>query len=190
MARTDAQRVVLELIRNAGGSWDGKTKLSTAFYFAHLYYAGKEPGILTDWPIVRTPQGPGIHQVSTLLRGLVKNGYVTTERTQEGPYPEYRYRLTGKAAAEPPLPEDARAAIQAAATFVASKTAAELSQLTRERSRSWIEGKHGDTLDIYIDLIPEDEYEQEQQKLADLDRQLTAALLDQQIAGGLGVEQP
>ncbi|HEV3262192.1 MAG TPA: hypothetical protein VG013_35395 [Gemmataceae bacterium] len=190
MAKTDAQRVVLELIRNADGSWDGKTKLSTAFYLAHLYYAAKEPGILTDWPIVRTPQGPGIHQLSTLLQGLVKNGYLTTERTQEGPYPDYRYRLTEKAAAELPLPEDVRAAIQDAVTFVASKTAAELSQLTRERSRSWIDAKDGDLLDIYIDLIPDDEYEQEQEKLADLDRQLTTALLDQQIAGGLGVKQP
>src|SRR5438105_2010847 len=130
MARTDAQRVVLDLIRSAGGSWDGKTRLSSAFYLAHLYYAGKEPGILTDWPIARTPQGPGVHQLSTLLRGLVKNGYLTTERTLEGPYPEYRYRLTQKAEAEPALPEDARTAIQAAASFATSKTATELSQVT------------------------------------------------------------
>jgi len=188
MAREDAQRVVLDLIRTAGGSWDGKTRLSSAFYLAHLYYAAKEPGILTDWPIARTPQGPGIHHLSTLLRGLVRNGYLSAERTQEGPYPEYRYRVTQKAEAEAALPEDARTAIQAAATFATSKTAAELSQLTRERSRSWIEGKDGALLDIYIDLVPDDEYEQEQHKLAELDRQLTTALLDEQIAPGLGVK--
>jgi hypothetical protein len=59
MARIDAQRLVLELIRSAGGAWDGKARLFKAFYFAHLYYARSEPGILTDWPIVRTPRGPG-----------------------------------------------------------------------------------------------------------------------------------
>ncbi len=183
MARTNAQRVLLELIRNAGATWDGKTKLFKAFYFAHLYYAGKEPGLLTDWPIVRTPQGPGIHKSFPLLQGLVKNGYLIVEPIQEGPYPEYRYRLTEKAATEPPLTEDARAAIKAAADFVLPRTASELSQLTRERSRSWLEAKDGDLLDIYIDLIPDDEYEKGQEQLADLDQQITTALLDQQLAG-------
>jgi hypothetical protein len=178
MARTDAQRVVLELIRSAGGTWDGRAKLSKAFYFAHLYYAAAAPGILTAWPIVRTPQGPGIHNGSVLLQGLAKYGYVTVEKTREGPYPDWRYRLTAKANAEPPLPEDARAAVQAAADFVTLRTAAELSQMTHERSRSWREAKDGDLLDVYIDLIPDEEYEANQEQLTELDQQLTAALLD------------
>jgi len=183
MARTNAQRVILELIRHAGQTWDGKTKLFKAFYFAHLYYASKEPGLLTDWPIVRTPQGPGIDKSQPLLQGLVKNGYLTIESIQEGPYPEYRYCLSEKAAAEPPLAEDARAAIKAAADFVLPKTASELSQLTQERSRSWLQAKDGDLLDIYIDLIPEDDYEKGQAELAALDQQITSAILDQQLAG-------
>jgi hypothetical protein len=179
MAKTDAQRVVLELIRSAGGTWDGRAKLSKAFYFAHLYYAAAAPGILTDWPIVRTPQGPGIHNGSVLLQGLVKNGYLAVETTREGPYPDSRYRLTVKANAEPSLPEDARVAVQAATDFVTPRTAAELSQLTHERSRSWREAKDGDVLDVYIDLIPDEEYEANQEQFAELDQQLTAALLDQ-----------
>ncbi len=186
MARTDAQRVVLELIRDAGGLWDGKAKLSKAFYFAHLYYAAAAPGILTDWPIVRTPQGPGIHNGGVLLQGLVKNGYLTVETTQEGPYPDSRLRLTPKAADEPPLPDDVRAAVKSAADFVTPRTAAELSQLTHERSRSWREAKDGDVLDVYVDLIPDEEYEAGQEELAALDQQLTAALLDRQIAGAAG----
>lgn len=174
MARTDAQRVVLELIRSAGGAWDGRTRLSKAFYFAHLYYAAAAPGILTDWPIVRTPQGPGIHNGSVLVQGLVKNGYLSVETTREGPYPDSRYRLTAKAAVEPPLPDDARAAVKDAADFVTPRTAAELSQLTHERSRSWREARDGDLLDIYIDLIPDEEYAAGQEQLAELDQQLTA----------------
>lgn len=186
MARTDAQHVVLELIRTAGGTWDGKVKLSKAFYFAHLYYAPAAPGILTAWPIVRTPQGPGMQNGAVLLNGLVKNGYLTVQTIREGPYPDYRYQLTAKAAGESPLPDDARAAIQAAVDFVAPRTAAELSQLTNERSRSWREAKDGDVLDIYIDLIADDEYEAGAEQLAELDQQLTAALLDRQIAAAVG----
>lgn len=182
MARTNAQRVLLELIRGGGGTWDGKSRLFKAFYFAHLYYAGKEPGILTDWPIIRTPQGPGIQNSAPLLGGLVKNGFLTVEPIQEGPYPESRYKLTEKAIPEQPLPADALTAIQAAANFVLPKSASELSQLTRERSRAWLEAKDGDALDIYVDLIPDDEYEQGQEQVAALDRQITTALLDQQMA--------
>src|SRR5207248_1895373 len=87
MAKTEAQHVVLELIRSAGGTWDGKTRLAKAFYFAHLYYTRDEPGILTDWSIIRTPHGPGIHNSSVLLKGLVKNGFLTVEQIHEGPYP-------------------------------------------------------------------------------------------------------
>jgi hypothetical protein len=186
MASADAQRVILELIRNAGGAWDGRTKLSKAFYFAHLYYAAAAPGILTDWPIVRTPQGPGIHNSSVLFQGLVKNGLLMVETMREGPYPDSRYRLTGQAAAEPPLPDDARAAVKAAADFVLPQTAAELSQLTHERSRSWRTASDGAVLDIYIDLLADEEYEAGQEQLAELDHQLTAALLDQRIASAVG----
>src|SRR6266545_3869086 len=72
--------------KKSGRNWDGKTKLSRAFYFAHLYYARDEPGILTDWHIVRTPQDPGIHNQVVLLKGLVKNGFLTIEAIHEGPY--------------------------------------------------------------------------------------------------------
>jgi hypothetical protein len=190
MARTDAQRVVLELIRQTGGTWDGNNSLSRAFYFAHLYYARDEPGLLTAWPIVRTPQGPGIHNQVVLLKGLVKNGLLTSEVIHEGPYPDARYRLTDKAAVEPPLPEDVRAAIRAAIELVRQRTAADLAQLTQERSRSWRGGKDGDILDIYIDLIPDEEFEEAQAKLAELDRQVTAILLDEQVASAAGGKQP
>ena len=43
-----------------------------------------------------------------------------------------------------------------AVLFCKDKTASQLSQSTHEHSRSWIEGKDGDTLNI--DLILEEEY--------------------------------
>ena len=53
-----------ELIRqSAGDRIEGKTRLFKAFYFAHLFYARSAVDYLTDWPIVRMPQGPGIDPV-------------------------------------------------------------------------------------------------------------------------------
>ena len=176
MPRTKAQDVILEVLRNTDGEWTGKTKLFKAFYFAHLDYALEQPGLLTDWPIVRMPQGPGIDKSHLLFDGLVREGYLIVERVHEGPYPECRYRLTDKGREEKRPPEDARAAIKEATLFCLSRTAAELSQLTHERSRSWREGKDGEVLNIYIDTIPEEEYERRQAVIEQLDKQLAETL--------------
>ncbi len=175
MPRSKAHDVILEIIRNADGEWTGKTKLFKAFYFAHLYYANERPALLTDWPIARMPQGPGIDKSHKLFHELERDGYLVIEAVHEGPYPESRYRLTDKGKNAERPPEDARAAIKDAALFCFPKTAAELSQITHERSRSWIEGRDGDILNIYIDTIPDDEYERRQQEIGQLDRELLDA---------------
>jgi hypothetical protein len=176
MPRTNAQDVILEILRNADGEWTGKTKLFKAFYFAHLYYANERPGLLTGWPIARLPQGPGIDNSQQLFTGLVQDGYLLIEPVHEGPYPDSRYRLTdkGRSAARPP--EDAQAAIKEATLFCLPRTAAELSQITYERSRSWLEGKDRDILNISIDTIPDDEYEKRRSEIEELDKQLSAVL--------------
>ena len=169
MPKTEARDVILEILRNADGEWTGKTKLFKAFYFAHLYYAGANPGILTNWPIACMPQGPGINNSVKLFTGLVDDGLMTTEMVHDGPYPEYRYRLTDKARNAGSLPDAARDAIKTATLFCKDRSASELSQLTHERSRSWIQGNVGDILDIYIDLIPEDEYQSRLEEIGRLE---------------------
>ena len=176
MPRTKAEDVILEILRNADGAWIGKTKLFKCFYFAHLYYANERPGLLTDWPIARLPQGPGIDKSRQLFAGLVKDGYLTIEVVHEGPYPEDRYRLTEKGRDAVRPPEDARAAIKEATLFCQPKSAAELTQITHERSRSWIEGKDGDILNIYIDTIPDDEYEKRRCEIEEAEKLMAAAL--------------
>src|SRR3954447_14758310 len=99
MPRTSARDVILEILRHTDGEWTGKTKLFKAFYFAHLYYANEHPGLLTDWPIARLAQGPGIHNSEQLFADLRQAGCLTVELIHEGPYPEYRYRLTEQGAA-------------------------------------------------------------------------------------------
>ena len=172
MPCTDAKRLVLELIRKADGQVTGKTRLFKAFYFAHLIYFENNPGLLTNWPIARMPQGPGIHKSEELFDQLVKEGWLVIDHVHENVYPEYRYLLTEKANDLAPLPNAADLAIQRAVDFVKDKTAVQLSQLTHEYSRSWIEGKSGDLLDIYIDVIPDDEYERRKAQLVELQSNL------------------
>jgi hypothetical protein len=173
MPRTTAENVVLQILRAGDGEWSGKVKLHKAFYFAHLYYAAEHPGFLTDWPIAKLTHGPGIHNDEPLIRRLVEEGLLEVELVHEGPYPEYRYRLTEKGrgrAAE--MPEDARLAVEKAAEFCKDRTAADLSRMTHDHSRSWNEGQPGDILNIYIDLIPDDEYQRRQQRLQGLSKDL------------------
>lgn len=169
MPKSTGEAVVLEILRQADGEWTGKTKLFKAFYFAHLYYGAERPGRLTSWPIARMPKGPGIHNSGGLFESLIADGLMTRESVHEGPYPEYRYRLTEKGWGALPMPEEASCAVQKAVLFCKEKTASELSQITHEYSRSWGATQNGQILDIDIDLIPDDEYLKREEEFEELD---------------------
>ena len=68
-----AKRLILEILRQAGGEIE-KTKIFKAFWLAHLYYSKIAPGYLTDWPIVRMPNGPGIDRGDQLIVELIHSG--------------------------------------------------------------------------------------------------------------------
>jgi len=154
-------RVVLEIIKqSAGDEIESKTKLFKAFYFAHLYYAAEATDYLTDWPIVKMPWGPGIDQFDTLLDCLIDAGVITAEKSRVGPYPSTTYRHTGEALPGDQLGEQAVDAIHKAVEFVSHKSGAQLSDITHEFSRSWRAADDGDELNIYADLLLDDEYEE------------------------------
>jgi hypothetical protein len=161
-----AKRVILELLRQAGGEL-GKTKLFKAFWLAHLYYFKKASGYLTDWPIVRMPNGPGIDKAGSLLGELRVKGKVVINHESRGPFTEICCRIIG----EPPqgdLSEAAVSAIKEAVEFVKPLTTEQLSDLSHEFSRSWNYKSNGEELDIYTDLIPDDEYEEGWKELAQI----------------------
>ena len=173
MPKSTAESVLLEILRQADGEWTGKTRLFKAFYFAHLFYGLQRPGLLTDWPIVRMPQGPGIDNSDELFTRLIEGGLLTSEMVHgEGPYSEYRYRLTDQGLRALPVPDDAARAIEKSVLFCKDKSSGQLSQLTHDHSRSWIEGKDGDILDIDIDLISEEEYAKRQAELTRMEATL------------------
>jgi hypothetical protein len=174
MPRTTATKVILEILRVGDGEWSGKVKLHKAFYFAHLYYANEHPGFLTDWPIAKLEHGPGIHEDGPLISRMVDEGLLRVELVHEGPYPENRYRLTDKGWQEgSDVPNDAHLAIEKAVLFCKDRTASDLSFLSHQRSRSWNEGQMGDILNIYIDIIPDDEYGRRQEQMRRSSRNLT-----------------
>jgi hypothetical protein len=170
-----AKQVIVELIRAAGGEWTGLTKLYKAFYLAHLYYAESAPGYLTNWPIVRMPNGPGIESGEALLNELVLAGIVSRQSARIGPYPTTRYRVVADALPGPPLEEAKLDAIRSAVNFVQEKTANELSEITHEYSRSWNAARDGQTLNIYIDQIDDEEFSRREQDLDILNREILAA---------------
>jgi hypothetical protein len=156
MPATDPRQVIMEILRNAPNGIN-RTKLYKSFYLAHLVYTDTAPGILTNWPIVHMPQGPGISDSWKLLDDLAESGYLSREFSDDGLYRECIYRAT---------------------VYVLPKTATEISRITHEDSRSWIEGVSGQELEIYTDLIDDDEYSRRDAQLSSLESQLDAALKD------------
>ncbi len=162
--RNRAKQILREIIRLSGGVVQGKTCLFKTFYFAHLYYAKRAADYLSDWPIVRMPNGPGIDDADSLISELVKEGVVEEHRTSVGPYDRIEYHSIRE---EIPgsLSDEAIIAIREAVEFTKGRPAAELSDLTHEHSRSWKSAKNGDELNIYIDLLTDQEYQEGKQRV-------------------------
>lgn len=170
MPALTAKHAIIEIVRKSGGEFAGKTRLHKALYFAHLNYFDLAPGYLTDANFARLPQGPGIDGGERILKELQDEGLLELESIHEGPYPDNRYRLTAKGKELAiDLSKKADEAIQQAVEFVHKKTATELSQFTHEYSKSWNQRQRlGDLLDIYIDVIPDDEYQQRQAEIKEM----------------------
>ncbi len=154
-----ATRVILELIRQADGdSIEGKTRLFKAFYFAHLYYALDNSDYLTEWPIVRMPNGPGIDNFDELMAQLVSDKLIEIQPCMTGPYKSSRYVATSLANKQAELSPPEIAAINKAVGYVTGKSCTDLSEITHEHSKTWNDGKNGEELPIYLDLLSDSDY--------------------------------
>ena len=162
-----AKQIIAEIIRQAGGTLDNKTNLYKAFYHAHLRYAETQPGYLSSWPIVRMPRGPGIHDFDILLGELMAEGKVETKQVAWEGFSGFRFRLCHGPVQRSLLPEGALEAIAFGVAQVRGKSAEQVSKETHESSRAWRNAKDGEELNIYIDGIPEEEYQQRAQRMKD-----------------------
>lgn len=154
--KQQTKNVILELVRQSpGDELNGRVRLFKAFYFAHLYHARDCCEYLTEWPIVRMPMGPGIDKFDSLLRELCEEGSLSVKDESVGPYVSEVFQASRETA---PELDDARAAsIRKAIEYIEDKNGAELSELTHEHSKSWKEAADGDELNIYRDIMPEEE---------------------------------
>jgi hypothetical protein len=175
MQATDAQRVIICILRNTPNGI-GRTKLYKAFYLSHLSYADTSLGVLTNWPIAHMPHGPGINDGWKLLDPLTEHGYIEHLTQMAGIYNEHLYRWTGKELSGNELSPLAQNVIRRITEYVLPMTAAEISNLTHEHSRSWREGKSGEILDLYTDLIDDEEFDRRNAQFDQLDTKLAAAL--------------
>ncbi len=154
-----AQEVILAIAEQSpGNEIEGKGRLYKAFYIAHLFYHVKTGRMLTDWPIVRMPNGPGINGFDELMSGLIAAGKMQIVPTTVGPYPSSKFRAVH---CDQPAQLNAMAldAIREAVQYIEGKNFAQLSDITHEFSRSWNAARDGDVLPIYLDLLTDDEYQ-------------------------------
>ena len=153
-----SKHVIVEIIRQAGGTLRNKTILFKAFYHAHLEYAAKNPGYLTTWPIVKMPHGPGIDNANVLLGELMAEGVLDVTQIQEGRFTAFMFEFTGEPPPGSPLSKEANEAIKSGLAVVTGKTASEVSDESHESSRSWRSARDGEELNIYLDLGSDQEF--------------------------------
>jgi len=163
-----AKRLIVEIVRQSNGEFQGKVRLNKAFYLAQLCYAAKHPTPITRWPIVHQPLGPAVHDLDGLIRELRRDGALHIESVPIGPYHGHRFRL-GPGAERWNLPDDQKSAVREAVTFVKERRGDELTEITHECSRAWQCTRDGEEMDIYLDVISDEEFEEREESLAALD---------------------
>jgi hypothetical protein len=168
-----AKAIIVEIIRQADGRFRNKTNLFKAFWQAHVVYAQSHLTSLSDWPIVRMPRGPGINRFDALLGELMQEGIVETEQVQQGNFTGFVFHLLPDTPST--LSPEEVAAVKAAVASVDGKTANHVSESSHEQSRAWQLAADGDELDVFLDVIPEDEYREREQRLKELAQVLAEA---------------
>ncbi|MFH1269274.1 MAG: hypothetical protein ABIK89_26395 [Planctomycetota bacterium] len=154
-----AKQIILEIVRQAGGTLTNKTNLYKAFYHAHLRFAETQPSYLSAWPIVRMPRGPGIDRFDVLLGELMAEGKLETKEVTLGEYRAFRFMLL-KDVECGDLPVGAVDAIAYGVAQVEGKAAERVSRESHDMSRAWREAEDGEELNIYTDLLSDEEYQE------------------------------
>jgi len=158
-----AKAIIVEIIRQSGGTFRNKTNLFKAFWRAHVEYARTHAASLSRWPIVRMPNGPGIDRFDLLLGELMAEEMVRADQFEAGEVVGFEFHLIGTPAAV--FSDEERAAIRKAVGSVVGKTAAQVSEESHQKSRSWNSAKDGERLDVFLDVIPESEFSAREQRL-------------------------
>lgn len=174
--RERAKAIVVELIRESGGVFRNRTNLFKAFWKAHVEYAKSHLAPLSEWPIVRMTHGPGIDRFHLLLGELIAEGMVEEEEVEFGDKSGFRFVLTGTPSET--FSSEERASIRAGVSFVSRKSAARVREESHLESRAWRSAKDGDRMDIFLDVIPEDGYDQRTERISRIIDKVKATVPD------------
>ena len=160
-SREEAKRIIHGIVHLANESSIRKTLLFKVFYFAHLFYWQDSEGVLTTYPIARLPNGPGIHGHESLLQEMEQEGLISQYKEKVGPYDAIKL----VSLVPPVISEDEKRIIKNTLDFIGDRTAVEVSDMVHEYSRTWRNEKNGEILDIYLDLLSEEEWEENQREI-------------------------
>jgi hypothetical protein len=159
--REEAKRIITAIIALSGGRLESKTTLFKIFYIAHLFYWRDSKGVLTTHPVARMPYGHGIDDHEALLNEMEREGLISTTISQDGPYKLNTFTTDRTADVSP----DEERAICQALEWVRGKRACDISEMVHELSRTWQNGKDGEILDIYLDLLSDKEWLESEDRL-------------------------
>lgn len=171
-----AKQIIVEIIRQAGGVLDFKTRLFKAFYHAHVHFADNQPGYLSSWPIVRMPRGPGIDKFDVLIGELMAEGRVTTHQIEVGENQAFQFCLGDAPQRSSVLPDGADESIAFGVQQVAGKSAKQVSTESHQVSRAWRQATDGQELNVYLDVLGDDEYRRRAIRVSEIGRALDAAM--------------
>src|SRR5947199_5120846 len=122
-----AKAILAAIIREAGGSFNGKTRLYKTFYVAHLLHFRDRDGVLSDHPIVRMPRGPAVDRGDALLAELRDSRFIHMTQPPVGPYQEDVFTLAKPLDGLSPAEIES---VRRAGAMIGEESATELSERT------------------------------------------------------------
>lgn len=169
-----AKRIVCALIAEAGGRFEGKTRLNKAFWWAHVHYYKHHRGLLSQYPIARLPEGPAIDDADDLLVSLEREGRIelAQEPVPNQPEPQAVYILKQQPTT---LGDDALDSIHAASEWIRGRYGTAASEESHRLSRGWQNGRNGDVIDIALDALTPDDYQATKEEIEKIDKCLDRA---------------
>lgn len=176
---TENKRIVAAIVQENGGEFRNKTNLFKAYYWAHRFFYEDHEGLLTrKHRMVHLPMGPGIDEHDLIFGEMVDEGSLEVLsnpfKNRDGKdCAQFVFRSVGP---NVELTADERDSISRGIARVRSMTAADASHDSHENSRTWRDSNNGEPIDIYVDTLDDDEFEEATRSLGEAEAEVQAAL--------------
>lgn len=167
-----AKRLIISLLKEAGGELAGPVQLNVALYKAHLFHWQAKPGVLTDHPFVKGPLIPEYGRWGDLISTLLAEQRLRVKGSMEEG--NLNFALEVGRSYRTDLPDGLRPSLYKALEYVRSMPADKLVHDVQRHSRCWRLAQWDEELNIYIDLLSESEFQRTQRRDSRLEATLDA----------------